>query len=284
MNGYYNSEGGLEMKGFFPVFILSALIIMQFGCASKGYVNKQLELVTIRNQKLDSRISTVRSDIEGDIDRIEKEVNSGQEEITELRDKNERQEERDKKLESELVKIDEKISRVKKDNKPKKRKLLYQVTISDDSVSFAFDRSDLSKPAKEAVDTFAGVLIAENKDVLIEIQGHTDNVGSKKYNLELGETRATAIKRYLHMKHGIPLQRMSVFSYGETKPVTNNSIITADSIFLQLHCPVHTYIHAAAAPSAKVCIYFNSISFSLPWPLWHCCSGLNCCGISLFPS
>ena len=61
-----------------------------------------------------------------------------------------------------------------------------------------------------------------NEEVFIEIQGHTDSIGSEKYNLRLGEARAESVRRYLNSQHGLPLHRLSVISYGESAPLTDN--------------------------------------------------------------
>jgi outer membrane protein OmpA-like peptidoglycan-associated protein len=101
-------------------------------------------------------------------------------------------------------------------------KFLYETVLSDDAVKFGFDRAELSDQAKSALDGFSDKLRGDNKNVYIEIQGHTDNVGGEQYNLALGEKRAEAVRRYLSTK-GVPLHRMSVISYGETEPVSDNS-------------------------------------------------------------
>jgi len=77
--------------------------------------------------------------------------------------------------------------------------------------------------SKTALDQFAERVKAENKGVYIEIQGHTDNIGSEQYNLKLGYKRAEQVMRYLNMQHGFPLHRMNVISYGEYKPIADNS-------------------------------------------------------------
>ena len=61
-----------------------------------------------------------------------------------------------------------------------------------------------------------------NENVYIEVQGHTDSVGSETYNEELGLERAEAVRRYLNMNQHIPLHRINVISYGESAPVTDN--------------------------------------------------------------
>lgn len=102
-------------------------------------------------------------------------------------------------------------------------KLLYETVLTDDKVKFGFDTSDLSPEAEAALDEFASQLKSQNAGVYIEIQGHTDSVGSEKYNEELGLLRAEAVRRYLSQKHQFPLHRMNVISYGEAAAQADNS-------------------------------------------------------------
>ncbi|HEV2851840.1 MAG TPA: OmpA family protein [Thermoanaerobaculia bacterium] len=102
-------------------------------------------------------------------------------------------------------------------------KFLYETVLTDDKVKFGFDTSDLSPEAQAAIDQFAEQLKTENKNVYIEIQGHTDSVGSEKYNEELGLLRAESVRRYLNQKHGFPLHRINVISYGESASVADNN-------------------------------------------------------------
>lgn len=100
-------------------------------------------------------------------------------------------------------------------------KLLYETVLSDDKVKFGFDKADLSDDAKAALDAFAAQLKTENKNIYVEIQGHTDNVGGEDYNEKLGDQRAKSVKDYL-AKQGIPIFRMETISYGESAPVADN--------------------------------------------------------------
>ena len=102
-------------------------------------------------------------------------------------------------------------------------KLLYETVLTDDKVRFGFNRSELSPEAKAALDEFAQGLKGENKAVYVEIQGHTDNVGTEVYNEELGLERAEAVRRYLNQQHGFQLHRINVISYGETAAVDSNT-------------------------------------------------------------
>lgn len=100
-------------------------------------------------------------------------------------------------------------------------KLLYETVLSDDKVKFGFDKAALSDEAKAALDAFASQLKTENRNVYVEVQGHTDNVGGELYNEKLGKQRAEVVEEYL-AKQGIPLFRIESISYGESEPVADN--------------------------------------------------------------
>ena len=100
-------------------------------------------------------------------------------------------------------------------------KFLYETVLSNDAVKFAFEKADLTDDAKAVLDQFTSQLKAENKNVYVEIQGHTDASGEAEYNHQLGLERAEAVRRHLS-RSGIPLHRMSVISYGEDAPVADN--------------------------------------------------------------
>ena len=55
-----------------------------------------------------------------------------------------------------------------------------------------------------------------------EISGHTDNVGSDKYNLGLSQRRAASVKQYLVEKFSLAPERLTTEGYGETKPIATN--------------------------------------------------------------
>jgi OOP family OmpA-OmpF porin len=65
-------------------------------------------------------------------------------------------------------------------------------------------------------------ILNNNPGLRIEIQGHTDNVGSEKYNQSLSEKRATAVMEYL-IEKGIAGDRLTAVGYGLTRPIASNS-------------------------------------------------------------
>jgi outer membrane protein OmpA-like peptidoglycan-associated protein len=102
-------------------------------------------------------------------------------------------------------------------------RMVYEVVLSEDQGNFKFAAIDLPDQAKQRLDQLISELKADPKGAYFEIEGHTDNVGTKDLNERLGLERAEAVKRYLYSQHQIPLHRMNVISYGEDKPVAPNN-------------------------------------------------------------
>jgi peptidoglycan-associated lipoprotein len=102
------------------------------------------------------------------------------------------------------------------------RRLVLQVVLTENEGGFAFGGTGLPDAAKEQIDKIVSQLKQDPKNVYIEIEGHTDNVGSPDYNERLGLERAEAVERYLHEKHQVPLHRMNAISYGMRRPEADN--------------------------------------------------------------
>ena len=100
-------------------------------------------------------------------------------------------------------------------------KFLYAMVLSDDSVKFPVDGAQLSSEAQTRLQDFVTKLKADNKNVYLEIQGHTDNTGSKPGNMTLGEHRANAVRLFMNQQ-GVALNRMATISYGDEAPVASN--------------------------------------------------------------
>jgi len=87
--------------------------------------------------------------------------------------------------------------------------------------AFAFDKFNLTAIAKDSLQMVAATLKA-NPDAKVEIQGHTDSVGTEKYNQALSERRANSVKNYL-VSLGIAEGRIATHGFGEMRPVADNA-------------------------------------------------------------
>ena len=102
------------------------------------------------------------------------------------------------------------------------KRLVYEVTLSEDKGGFKFGKATMPDEAKADLDKLVQQLKAEPNGAFIEIEGHTDNAGGTDLNYKLGLDRAEAVKRYLYEQHQVPLHKINVISYGEEKPIAPN--------------------------------------------------------------
>lgn len=89
-----------------------------------------------------------------------------------------------------------------------------------EGVNFDFDKSTLRQEDRDIIDQNAADL-KEWGDIQIEVSGHTDSVGSDKYNTGLSLRRAEAVRDYLITK-GINAERLTAKGYGEAQPIADN--------------------------------------------------------------
>ena len=185
-----------------PLVVLS---VAASGCATKKYVSHEVGEV---NQKVEN--------LSGEVEKTQQRVKSTEVRLDSV----------DKQSQTGIAEAKGSaaaaMNKAQDAEKAAKGKLLYTVTLSNDKVTFPLNRAEVSDDAKKMVDEAIAPIVAENKGVFFEIEGHTDGTGEPLYNEKLGEERAMAIRAYLHDQHNIALSRMEVISYGETKPVADN--------------------------------------------------------------
>ena len=92
---------------------------------------------------------------------------------------------------------------------------------SFEDVHFEFDRYTLLPDALRLLDEAITAMQAD-PTLRLQIEGHTDNIGTNEYNLALGERRSNSVRDYL-VSRGIAANRLSTVSYGEERPKFDNS-------------------------------------------------------------
>jgi peptidoglycan-associated lipoprotein len=102
------------------------------------------------------------------------------------------------------------------------KRLVYEVVLSEDKGNFKFGKAVMPDETKAELDQLVQKLKSEPNGGFIEIEGHTDNAGTKELNQRLGLERAENVKRYLYEQHQVPLHKINVISYGEDKPIAPN--------------------------------------------------------------
>jgi peptidoglycan-associated lipoprotein len=175
------------------IVVVIGFFLLSLGCATKKHVRKEVE-------RIDSEMETIESSVEQNQVRLK---------------------EHDSKIENLSRETQEALARAQSAEKLAQGKLLYEITLTDEDVRFGFNQSELTDNARNVLESLITQLKADNKNVFIEVQGHTDSLGTEDYNMKLGQERADAVRRYLS-ENGIPLHRISTISYGETRPLTDN--------------------------------------------------------------
>jgi OOP family OmpA-OmpF porin len=101
---------------------------------------------------------------------------------------------------------------------PPKPKVIDRLSLH---INFDSNKSDIRKAdvaeLQKAID-----FVKKYPGHKIAIEGHTDNIGSDKYNQALSERRAAAVKDYIEKKGGVDGSRMKTAGFGETKPIADN--------------------------------------------------------------
>ena len=167
-------------------------------CATNSAVDKRIEASQADTNK---RIETVASQVE---------------------DLQTRQKQTDVRLDQLSQESREALKRAQEAGVLAKGKVVFEQAFAEDRVKFGSDKYELDKGAQTALAEFASKVKALTDQYFVEIQGHTDDTGSSRYNDELGQRRADSVRRYLSREHGVPLNRMSTISYGDTLPVAPN--------------------------------------------------------------
>src|SRR5450432_119733 len=93
------------------------------------------------------------------------------------------------------------------------------VNISD--VLFDFNKYTLKPGAREKLAKVSGILLAY-PGLKIQLEGHTDSIGTDEYNLKLSQQRAEAVSQYL-VSQGVPAAGLSAAGLGKSSPVASNA-------------------------------------------------------------
>ncbi|MBW2658325.1 MAG: OmpA family protein [Deltaproteobacteria bacterium] len=86
---------------------------------------------------------------------------------------------------------------------------------------FDFDKAEVKSEFFPLLDNIAKIM-SDNPKMTLQLEGHTDSVGSMEYNQGLSERRANAIKDSLVKRSMVDAKRLNTAGFGETKPITTN--------------------------------------------------------------
>lgn len=92
----------------------------------------------------------------------------------------------------------------------------------DSTALFGFNKATLSNEGKQSIANVTNEINSNNiQDVQIKVEGHTDRIGSEKYNMDLSKKRARAVVEEF-VADGVDPSSITAEGYGESRPVTGN--------------------------------------------------------------
>ena len=209
-------------KSLFAASLVALTVAVAPACATKKFVRTEVGNVNTKVDTLNTSLEETQERTrqnETRIGSVDQKAEAAGRSATEARTAADAANARANEASARVTEVNTRVSDVVASS----RRLIYEVTLSEDQGNFKFGKVDLPDEAKARLDEMVGQLKADPKGVFIEIEGHTDNVGTKTLNERLGLERAEVVKRYLYEQHQIPLHKINVITYGEDKPVAPNN-------------------------------------------------------------
>jgi outer membrane protein OmpA-like peptidoglycan-associated protein len=213
------------MQKLSMVLLMSATLAATSGCATRKYVRNT---VNTSADTLSGRIDTNEGEIKEVRDDVDKKVSGVDSKVSAL---DTRTTQGFNSLKGDVQNVDQHASQAQSaadraangvntlDQKFQNRN---NFTSSDEkTVQFKFNSASLDKQYTDTLDEIANTLM-QNPDAIVVLEGRTDSVGSKDYNLRLGERRIEAVRHYLAVEKGVPVYRIHEISFGSEKPVAEN--------------------------------------------------------------
>ena len=201
--------------------MLAATMVASIGCSTKNYVRQQTTPLINKTNELDDLTAKNSKDIKDVDQRAQAGIQAVQASAAAA----------DQKALAAGTEADK--AQVSANSATQRVDMLTNTVINLDNyrpvvetaVHFGFNRDNLTKEAKDAIDQLAAS-VATTKGYIITVEGATDSIGSADYNYDLSQRRANAVIQYLAAEKSVPAYRIYLIGLGKDKPVDSNK--TAD--------------------------------------------------------
>jgi len=227
------------MKRFSIVLLMFAALAVASGCASRGYVRKS---VKTSSDALSARIDTDENNVKEMRDTLDKRITGVDTKVTavdsrvsgvdtKVSDLDSKTTQGMNSLKTDVQGVDQRagqarttadraVNEVNVLGQKFQNRNLYNVT-EEKSIQFKFDSAKIDQQFMAQLDEVAAAL-GQNPDAFVVLEGRTDSVGDKDYNVRLGERRIEAVRRYLAVDKGVPVYKIHEISFGSEKPIAEN--------------------------------------------------------------
>ncbi|MFZ0798193.1 MAG: OmpA family protein [Terriglobales bacterium] len=197
--------------------MLAATLLASIGCTTKNYVRQQTTPLINKTNELDDLTAKSSKDIKDVDQRAQSGIQAVQAKAAEA----------DQKAMAAGSEADK--AQLSANSASQRVDTLTKAVINLDNyrpvvetaVHFGFNKDNLTKEAKEAIDQLAAS-VATTKGYIITVEGATDSVGSAEYNYDLSQRRANAVIQYLAAEKSVPAYKIYLIGLGKDKPVESN--------------------------------------------------------------
>jgi len=214
------------------LLLLSAAIVVTSGCATKKYVRNSVktsaDTLSARIETNEGQIKEARDDADKKVAAVDSRVTGVDTKVSQLDTKTTQQfgavkndvQNVDQKAAQANTTAERAVTNVASLDQKFQNRNHFNVT-GEKSVQFKFNSATLDMQYTEMLDEIATALM-QNPDAIVVLEGRTDSVGDKDYNVKLGERRVEAVRRYLAVEKGVPVYRIHDISFGAEKPIAEN--------------------------------------------------------------
>ncbi|HYR88570.1 MAG TPA: OmpA family protein [Terriglobia bacterium] len=224
------------MRKLLVLLLISATASLSFGCmATRKFTRNEVKTAS---DQLNARIDTTDGQIKetrDSVDRVNQRVTSVDGRVTgvdgRVTDLDSRTTQGFNGLKGDVQNVDQKAAQAQNaasraagdvvilDQKFQNRN---QFTVAGEkTIQFKFDSAQLDPKYMAVLDEVAGML-EQNADSIVVLQGRTDSVGDKDYNVKLGDRRVESVRRYLAVEKSVQVYKIHQISMGAARPVASN--------------------------------------------------------------
>jgi len=211
----------MNPTSFKMTLLLAATLVASVGCTTKNYVRQQTTPLINKTNELDDLNAKNSKDLKDVDQRAQSGIQAAQAKAAEV----------DQKALAAGSEADK--AQLSANGATQRVDALTNTVVNLDNyrpvvetaVHFGFNKDNLTKDAKEAIDQLA-TSVASTKGYIITIEGATDSIGSSEYNYDLSQRRANAVIQYLAAEKNVPGYKIYLIGLGKDKPVESNK--TAD--------------------------------------------------------
>lgn len=199
------------------IVLLALSSLLTVGCSSKNYVRQETTPLINKTNELDDMTAKNSRDIKDVDSRSQAGIQQAQAKADEVNRKAQAAGQQADQAQTLASSASNRVDTLQNtvanlDN--------YRV-VNQTSVQFGFDKDELTKDAKGALDQLA-TNVPNTKGYIITVEGATDSTGDAEYNYALSQRRADAVIQYLASQHSVPAYKIYLIGLGKDKPVESN--------------------------------------------------------------